>query len=122
MLTALEPRGRMRSCCSCSTSSTTGPSPRRSSSASGWRRSGISPTSRGCSPRRWASRLVAATVCYLVDLLAAFLVPDFAQQIHPLVVIVPAIAEIWMVFYLLVVGVRTVKPDKAILAAAAAAA
>jgi hypothetical protein len=34
---------------------------------------------------------------------------------------VPAIAEIWMVFYLLVVGVRTVKPDKDILAAAAVA-
>jgi hypothetical protein len=63
--------------------------------------------------------LVAATVCYLVDLFAAFLVPDFGKQIHPFIVIVPAIAEIWMVLYLLVVGVRTVKPDKDILAAAA---
>jgi hypothetical protein len=56
--------------------------------------------------------LVAATVCYLVDLLAAFLVPDLARQIHPFVVIVPAIAEIWMVFYLLVVGVRSAKAAK----------
>ena len=54
--------------------------------------------------------LVAATVCYLVDLFAAFLVPDIGMQIHPFIVIVPAIAEIWMVLYLLIVGVKTVKP------------
>lgn len=51
--------------------------------------------------------LVAATVCYLIDLFAAFLVPAFANQIHPFVVIVPTVAEVWMVFYLLIVGVRT---------------
>jgi hypothetical protein len=65
--------------------------------------------------------LVAATICYLVDLFAAFLIPDFAMQIHPFIVIVPAIAEVWMVLYLLVVGVRTVKPGKEILAEFAAA-
>jgi hypothetical protein len=65
--------------------------------------------------------LVAATVCYLVDLFAAFLVPDFGKQIHSFIVIVPAIAEVWMVLYLLVVGVRTVRPDKGILAATATA-
>jgi hypothetical protein len=65
----------------------------------------------GLFPKPLAVILVAATVCYLVDVLAAFLVPDFARQIHPFIVIVPAIAEIWMVLYLLVVGVRTVKPD-----------
>lgn len=65
--------------------------------------------------------LIAATVCYLIDLFAAFLVPEFGKQIHPLIVIVPAIAEVWMVLYLLVVGVRTVKADKGILAATAAA-
>jgi hypothetical protein len=74
----------------------------------------------GLFPKALGVVLVAATVCYLVDLFAAFLVPDFAKQIHPFVVIVPAIAEIWMVLYLLVVGVRTVKPDKGILASAAA--
>lgn len=58
--------------------------------------------------------LVAATVCYLIDLFAAFLVPDLARQIHPFIVIVPAIAEIWMVLYLLVIGVRSVKSDKRI--------
>lgn len=76
----------------------------------------------GLFPKALGVVLVMATVCYLVDLFAAFLVPDFAQQIHPFVGIVVGIAEIWMVLYLLVVGVRTVKPDKEILAAAPAAA
>ena len=76
----------------------------------------------GLFPKALGVVLVAASVCYLVDLLAAFLVPDFGKQIHSFIVIVPAIAEIWMVLYLLVVGVRTVKPDKEILAAAPAAA
>lgn len=66
----------------------------------------------GLFPKALGVVLVAAAVCYLVDLLAAFLVPDIAKQIHSLIVIVPAIAEIWAVLYLLVVGVRTVKPDK----------
>lgn len=72
----------------------------------------------GMFPKVLGVVLVAATVCYLIDLLAAFLVPDLAKQIHGFIVIVPAIAEIWMVLYLLVVGVRSAKPDKRILAAA----
>ena len=71
----------------------------------------------GLFPKALGVVLVAASVSYLVDLLAAFLVPDFGEQIHSFMVIVPAIAEIWMVLYLLVVGVRTVKPDKEILPA-----
>jgi hypothetical protein len=71
----------------------------------------------GLFPKALGVVLVAATVCYLVDLLVAFLVPNFSTQIHPFIVIVPAIAEIWMVGYLLVVGERTVKTDKQILAA-----
>src|SRR5438552_8065955 len=57
----------------------------------------------GLFPRALSVVLVAATVSYLADLLAAFLLPDLAKQIHPFLVIVPAIAEIWMVLYLLVV-------------------
>ena len=76
----------------------------------------------GLFPKALGVVLVAASVCYLVDLLAAFLVPDFAKQIHPFMVIVFVIAEVWMLLYLLVVGVRTVKPDKEILAVAPAAA
>jgi hypothetical protein len=51
--------------------------------------------------------LIVGGGCYLVDLLTAFLVPAFGQRIHGVVVIPCAIAEIWMVLYLLVVGVRT---------------
>src|SRR5512141_1055675 len=71
----------------------------------------------GLFPKALGVVLVAATVSYLVDLFAAFLVPDLSKQIHMFMGIVPAIAEIWMVVYLLVVGVRTVEPDKRILAA-----
>jgi hypothetical protein len=54
--------------------------------------------------------LVAAGASYIVDLLAAFLVPGFAQTIHLFIIPVVAVAEIWMVLYLLVIGVRTGKP------------
>ncbi len=74
----------------------------------------------GLFPKALGVTLVAATVCYLVHLITAFLVPDFHKQIHQFIVIVPTIAEIWMVLYLLVVGVKTVKSDKRILAAATA--
>jgi hypothetical protein len=50
-------------------------------------------------------------VCYLVDVLAAFLLPDVGQTIHAFVVIPSTIAELTMVGYLLVVGVRIAKPS-----------
>jgi Domain of unknown function (DUF4386) len=74
----------------------------------------------GLFPKALGVTLVAATVCYLVHLITAFLVPGFHEQIQTFIVIVPTIAEIWMVLYLLVVGVKTVKPDKRILAASTA--
>lgn len=61
----------------------------------------------GMFPRMLGVVLVAAAVCYLVDLLVAFLVPDLATQLHASLVIVPVIAEVWMVVYLLVIGVRS---------------
>jgi hypothetical protein len=51
--------------------------------------------------------LGAATIGYLVDVAVAFLLPELAAQIHLSLGIVPAVAEIWMVLYLLIVGVRT---------------
>ena len=63
----------------------------------------------GWFPKALAALLVAGGACYLVDLLAAFLVPDLGQLIHPFIVIPCAAAEIWMVGYLLTVGVRTAK-------------
>jgi hypothetical protein len=62
--------------------------------------------------------LVVGGACSLVALLAAFLVPDVAPTIHPFVVIPCAVAEIWMVLSLLVIGVRTAKPVERLRAAA----
>ena len=61
----------------------------------------------GWFPKALGITLIVGAVCYLVDLLAAFLTPGFGQAIHGLITIPSAIAEIWMVFYLLVIGVRT---------------
>jgi hypothetical protein len=75
--------------------------------------------SAGLFPKWLGVLLVVGGACYLIDLLAAFLVPDFGKTIHTSIVIPCAIAEISMVAYLLVVGVKTTKPkDVRILAAA----
>ena len=58
-------------------------------------------------PKALGVILVLATVSYLIDVVVAFLLPAFAEHIHVYLGIVPAIAEIWMVLYLLIVGVRT---------------
>ena len=62
--------------------------------------------------------LVVGAACYLADMLTAFLLPDIANAIHSYVTIPSAIAEIWMVGYLLVIGVKTNKPGEPIPAAA----
>ena len=65
----------------------------------------------GWFPKALGILLVVGGACYLVDMLAAFLVPDFAQKIDAFITIPSAIAEIWMVVYLLLIGVRTVEPE-----------
>jgi hypothetical protein len=72
----------------------------------------------GLFPRWLAALLILGGVCYLADLLAAFLAPDLGQRIHALVIIPSAIAEISMVLYLLVIGVKAVNPDQVALPAA----
>ena len=64
----------------------------------------------GMFPRALGVVLIAACASYLVDFLAAFLVPDFGKAIHGPAIILPAIAEPSMVLYLLVRGVRTQQP------------
>jgi hypothetical protein len=61
----------------------------------------------GWFPKALGILLILACASYLVDLLAAFLVPDLGKAIHGFAGIVPGIAEVWMAGYLLVVGVRT---------------
>jgi hypothetical protein len=71
----------------------------------------------GMFPKALGVVLVVATVSYLGDLLAAFLAPDLARQIHPMLVIAPTIGEVWMVLYLLVRGVGSSSAaDRAIVA------
>jgi hypothetical protein len=72
----------------------------------------------GWFPKWLSAVLIVGGVCYLLDLLAAFLIPVVGQAIHAFVVIPSAIAEISMVLYLLVVGVKTVKPAEPVPAAA----
>jgi hypothetical protein len=55
---------------------------------------------------------MVAAVSYLIDVLVLFLVPDFGRQINPLLVVAPTIGEVWMVLYLLVVGVRSSAEDR----------
>jgi Domain of unknown function (DUF4386) len=79
--------------------------------------------SAGMFPKWLGVLLIVGGVCYLVDVLAAFLLPDVGAAIHGFVTIPSALAEISMVLYLLVIGVRTVKlvqPDERIPAAAVA--
>jgi hypothetical protein len=60
----------------------------------------------GMFPKALGVLLIAGGGCYLVDMLARFLVPDVGERIHTFISIPPTIAEIWMVGYLLVKGVN----------------
>jgi len=65
----------------------------------------------GLFPKALGVVLIVGGVCYLVDMLAAFLVPDLGTQIHAFLAIPPTIAEIWMLGYLLVKGVNVPARD-----------
>ena len=69
-------------------------------------------------PKPLGVGLIVAGACYLVGMLAVFLVPDFGERINTIVTIPCTIAEVSMLLYLLVVGVKTPKPVKRTLAAA----
>ena len=79
----------------------------------------------GWFPKALAISLVVGAGCYLVDLATAFFFSDVNQLIHTFIVIPCVIAEVWMVVYLLVVGVNTnrtdgedVQPEERLLASA----
>jgi len=58
-------------------------------------------------PRALGVLLIVGGACYLLGLLAVFLVPDVGEAINGFVTIPSAIAEISMVLYLLIKGVRS---------------
>jgi hypothetical protein len=62
----------------------------------------------GWFPKSLGVVLIVATVSYLIDTLALFLVPDFGRTVNPILIIAPIIGEVWMVGYLLTIGVKTV--------------
>jgi len=66
----------------------------------------------GMFPRALGVLLIVGGACYLVGTLAAFLLPGSGQTINTVITIPSAIAEICMVLYLLVIGVKTVEPEE----------
>ncbi|HXB12006.1 MAG TPA: DUF4386 domain-containing protein [Bacteroidia bacterium] len=65
-------------------------------------------------PKWLGALLIGGGVCYLIDLMAIFLVPDIGQKIHSVVIIPSAVAEISMVLYLLILGIKTVKQEQVV--------
>ncbi len=65
----------------------------------------------GMFPKALGVALITVCVCYHAKLLAAFLAPDLWTVIQGYVSIPIWVFELWMVLYLLLIGVRTVKPD-----------
>ena len=62
-------------------------------------------------PKALGVGLIVAGVCALAKVLAAFLAPDLWTAIHGYFGIPMWVFEGWMVFYLLIIGVKTVKQD-----------
>ncbi len=60
----------------------------------------------GMFPRALSVLLVVGGVCYLADMIALFLVPELGARINEIIVIPSTVAELWMVGYLLLKGVR----------------
>ena len=67
---------------------------------------GILAYTSGMFPKVLGVVLIVGGVCYLVDMLAALLVPDVSTHIHGFLGIPPTIAEVWTLGYLLVRGVK----------------
>jgi hypothetical protein len=73
----------------------------------------------GMFPKALGVLLIVGGACLLVEMLATFLVPDFGEaKINVFVTIPSAVAEIVMIGYLLVIGVKAPKPAARIVAAA----
>jgi hypothetical protein len=64
----------------------------------------------GMFPKALGALLVVGGACYLVGLLAVFLGPAFGESVNTFITLVSTVAEVWMVAYLLVIGVRSSPP------------
>src|SRR5438445_5034609 len=66
----------------------------------------------GFFPRALGVVLIVAGTAYVVDMLAAFVSPELGKAVHGYLAVPPIIAEVWMLGYLLLFGVRRAAPDK----------
>ena len=69
-------------------------------------------------PKAIGAGLVIGGICYLVGLLAVFLLPEVGERINSIVTIPSTIAEVSMLLYLLVVGAKTPTTIRQLAAAA----
>lgn len=76
----------------------------------------------GMFPKVLGSVLKVAAVSYIFDTFLMFATPEFGVKANPILIIVPIIGELWMVGYLLFLGLnrRTLKSSMDILDAAPA--
>jgi hypothetical protein len=68
--------------------------------------------SSGWFPKWIGILLITGTICYLLNVFTLFLVPNFGRMISSFVVIPSAFAEIVTLIYLLVVGVKIMRPNE----------
>lgn len=61
----------------------------------------------GMFPKALGVLLVVGGACYVVGMLAVYLVPGFGEAVYAFITLVPTVAEVWMVGYLLAIGVRS---------------
>ncbi len=69
-------------------------------------------------PKALGVLLMVGGVCYPVGVLAVYLTPAFGEAAKALLINVPTVAEVWMLGYLLVFGVRSSPPATRATAAA----
>lgn len=72
----------------------------------------------GMIPRPIAAVLMTASASYLLDVLLQFLAPGLADAVNPVLVVLFSVAEGSMLLFLLVKGVKTVRPADRVLVAA----
>jgi hypothetical protein len=69
-------------------------------------------------PKALGALLVAGGVCYLVGVLAVYAVPESGEAIKALLINVATVGEVWLLGYLLTIGVRSApRIDRAVAAA-----
>jgi hypothetical protein len=61
----------------------------------------------GMFPKALGVLLVVGGVCYPVGVLAVYLTPAFGETVKTLLINVPTVAEVWLLGYLLSIGVRS---------------